>query len=120
MAGAAMHTDINEGNGQIVGSHIKMNSTILGIRLFLDEVVTLHDPPRVKTWETVGNVHLLVIGHYRMGVSIKPEGNSSDVTVSIDYNLPNSHTWLGKLFGGIYAKWCVEQMTQGVKTHFTH
>ncbi len=121
MGGGRMEVQTDEGHGQKVGSHIRLNGKVLGINLFLDEVITQHDPPYRKAWQTVGNINLLVIGHYGMGMEIKPEGSSSRFRVSIDYELPKSLNtrWLGYLFGGIYAKWCVSQMIKGVSEHFT-
>jgi hypothetical protein len=40
--------------------------------------------------------------------------------VFIDYELPSgvvTHE-LGRLFGNVYAKWCVDQMLEGVVQHF--
>ncbi len=113
-----MDTSVDDGNGQKVGSHIKMDGKVLGIKLFLNEVVTHHDPPHIKTWETVGTPELLVVGHYIMGIEITPQQGTSLLRVFIDYDLPDNHPILGLLFGGIYAKWCVRQMLQGTATHF--
>lgn len=118
MAGSRMETSIDAAHGQEVGSHIKMNGKIFGINLFLDEIITRREPPRAKAWETVGDLKLLVIGHYRIGVEIKPQDSNSSFRVSIDYNLPTTNAWLGKLFGGYYAKWCVEQMIKNTKNYF--
>ena len=120
MGGSQMSTRIDEGKGQAVGSHIVMSGTVLGFPLELDEVVTVHHPPREKVWETVGQPRLLVIGRYRMRVTLLPTTNGSHVTVTIDYGLPDGALtyWLGKLFGAMYAKWCVKQMLNGVVTHF--
>lgn len=120
MAGAKMETKIDEGEGKKVGSHITMNGKVLGVDLYLDEVVTIHEPPRNKEWETVGRVNLVVIDQYRLGFEITPEENYSKFRVYIDYNLPQSARthWLGLLFGQIYAKWCVEQMINSAKGHF--
>ncbi len=68
MGGGRMDVSVDEGSGQKVGSHIRLSGTAFGIKLFLDEVVTRHEPPRIKTWETVGDLRLLVIGHYGMGI----------------------------------------------------
>lgn len=116
--GGKMVTSIDAGRGQQIGSHIRMSGKAFGINLSLDEVVIEHEPPRIKTWETVGTPKLLVIDHYRMRVEIKPQGSSSRLTVSIDYNLPTRNVLLGKLFGGYYAKWCVQQMMRGVREQF--
>lgn len=120
MAGGRMEVTTDEGHGQKIGSHIRLKGKILGINLFLDEVITRHDPPYHKTWETVGDINLLVIGHYKMGLDIEPENSNSRLEVFIDYRLPESFTtrWLGYLFGGMYAKWCVKQMIKSVSEYF--
>jgi len=88
--------------------------------LFLDEVITHHQPPYRKEWQTVGDLDIIVIGHYKLGFEIKPENSNSKLKVYIDYNLPNSFKTrlLGILFGRFYAKWCVNQMISGVGKHF--
>lgn len=120
MGGGSMKTDTDEGKGQKVGSHIRMSGRVFGINLFLDEVVTQHEPPYRKEWQTVGDLNLLVIDHYKLGFEIEPENNGSKFKVHIDYKLPkptNTH-WLGVLFGKMYAKWCVSQMIKGSRDHF--
>ena len=109
MGGGRMSVETDEGNGQAVGSHIR-----------LDEVVTRREPPSHKVWETVGTPRLLVIGAYRMGVHIAPENGGSRLQVFIDYDLPTGWAtyWLGRLFGGVYARWCVRQMLTGASAHF--
>ena len=118
MGGGRMATWVDDGHGQNVGSHIRMNGKVVVNTLSLDEVGTRHQPPRLKTWETVGDLRLLVIGHYRMSVEVEPRGGQSLLRVSIDYDLPPTNVWLGRLFGGTYAKWCVRQMTKGARDHF--
>ncbi len=120
MAGSKMETHTDEGEGKVVGSHITMNGKILGVNLFLDEMITIHDKPHQKEWRTVGNVNLIVIDQYTLGFKIKPEQEGSLFTVYIDYELPKS--WktrgLGMALGGMYAKWCVRQMINGTRGHF--
>lgn len=119
MAGSKMDTHVDQGHGQQVGSHITMDGKVLGIPLSLDEVVIRRQPPSLKTWETVGHPRLLVMGNYQMGFEITPQGNSSNLKVFIDYQRPAGGGWLlGFLFGGIYAKWCVRQMTAGVQAAY--
>ncbi|MDO8715764.1 MAG: SRPBCC family protein [Dehalococcoidales bacterium] len=120
MGGGSMKTELDEGKGTKMGSHIKMRGRVFGINLFLDETITQHEPPYRKAWETVGDVNLLVIDHYRLGFEITPIAQMSEFRVYIDYNLPKSWqtAWLGFIFGGVYAKWCVRQMTNGVSQHF--
>ena len=120
MGGAKMTTRVDEGKGQAVGSHIFMSGRIFGLLLELDEVVTVHRPPADKVWQTVGRPKLFVIGQYQMGVRIQPSAIGAQLTIFIDYALPDGVVtyWLGRLFGGMYAKWCVNQMLDGVVTHF--
>lgn len=119
MGGGRMDTSVDAGRGQETGSHIRMNGKVFGITISLDEVITHREPPRVKIWETVGTPKLLVVNHYRMRVEIEPQNNGSLLHVSIDYNLPTRNAWLGKLFGGYYAKWCVQQMIKDACSYFT-
>lgn len=116
--GGRMHTSVDARRGQDIGSHIRMSGKAFGITLFLDEVVIHREPPHEKVWETVGELKLLVIGHYRMKVEIEPREGGSLLGVSIEYDLPTINTWLGKLFSRIYAKWCVQQMIKDTYNHF--
>ncbi|MFA5933191.1 MAG: SRPBCC family protein [Microgenomates group bacterium] len=118
MGGGKMNTSIDEKGGKEVGSHIQMSGKVLGIDLYLDEVVTCREPPRLKIWETVGAPKLLVVGSYQMKAEIKPQDEASLLEVSIDYELPTKHAWLGKLFGGFYAKWCVKQILNSPRDYF--
>lgn len=119
MGGGKMNVETDEEKGQKVGSHIKMEGRVFGIKLFLDEVVIEHQSTTRKVWKTVGNIRLLVIGHYQIGIEISPQNDKSSLKVFIDYNLPSGIAWfLGYLFGGMYAKWCVKQMLSGVENNF--
>lgn len=119
MGGGKMDVSVDEGRGQKVGSHIRLSGKAFGIRLFLDEVVTRHEPPLIKTWETVGAPKLLIIGQYGMGIEIQPADSGSRLRVFIDYDLPTTNIWLGKLFSRMYAKWCVRQMLKGARDYFS-
>ena len=114
-----MEISVDDGYGRKVGSHIRLKGIAFGIKLSLDEVVTRYEPPLLKTWETVGIPKLLVIGQYSIGIEIKPQNTNSFLRVFIDYDLPITNAWLGQLFSGIYAKWCVQQMLKGASAHFT-
>lgn len=120
MGGGSMVTKVDEGNGQKVGSHIQMTGKVFGIEVSLDEVITEHKPPQRKSWKTVGTPKLIIIGDYQMSLEIVPEEVNSSLTVSIDYSLPKSlkTRWIGQLFAGVYAKWCVTQMINGTRDHF--
>lgn len=120
MGGGKMETKTDDGKGQRIGSHVRMGGKVFGVSLSLDEAITIHEPPIYKEWQTVEKINLLVIDHYKLGFKIKAEKDGSKMTVFIDYNLPQSaKTWLLGLFlGDMYAKWCVQQMINGVKNHF--
>ena len=120
MGGGSMNTQADSKKFQEIGSHIKMGGTVFGIKLYLDEVVTHYDPPYRKQWQTVGDLNLLVIDHYKLGFEIEPKSNGSIFKVYITYYLPQSAGTriLGYLFGGMYAKWCVNQMINGALNHF--
>ena len=67
-----------------------------------------------KMGETLDEPKLFVIGRYHMGFDLAPEGHGTRLRVWIDYNLPSSggQRWLGRLFGRLYADWCVRKMVQ--------
>ena len=112
MAGATMHVETDALQGQAVGSLIRVTGRVLGVSLVVEEVVTERVPPLRKTWETRGEPRLLVIGSYRMGFTISPQGDRSRLVVFIDYQLPPrgfAHA-LALLFGGTYAAWCTQRM----------
>ncbi len=121
MGWGKMDTVLDAMYGRAVGSHIVLKGQVLGIQLYLDEVVTLREPPFKKTWETVGEPRLLVIGSYLMGFDLKRELNTAQLRVTIDYQLPGKGIphWLGRLFGRSYAKWCTRQMVWDAQLSFT-
>jgi hypothetical protein len=58
-----MTLSLDEQAGRALGSHIRMEGRVLGVKLSLEEVVTEHTPPARRVWRTVGAPRLLVIGH---------------------------------------------------------
>ena len=69
MGGGRMATVLDARRGQSVGSVIRLEGTALGVRLLVEEVVAEREPPRRKTWETIGVPRLLVIGPTGWGSS---------------------------------------------------
>lgn len=114
MGGGKMTTTFDADRGQKVSSHIQLAGKVFGITLSLDEVITTYAPPHLKVWETVGEPKLIVIGSCAMGVEITDTEAGSRVRLFIDYDLPKSNPWLGKLFGPMYAKWCIRQMLKAI------
>jgi hypothetical protein len=121
MGNGRMTTEMDAGRGQWVGSEIRLSGRVLGMQLYVAEKITERDPPRRKVWETTVRPRLLIVGHYRMGFEIASRGTASQFRVFIDYALPESvpARWLGRLFGRFYARWCTQQMVDGVSQHFS-
>jgi hypothetical protein len=120
MAGNRMELSFDDKQGRAVGAVIRMSGRMLGLHLDLEEVVTERIVPERKAWETICTPRLYVIGHYRMGFSMSPQDGGSAFTVFIDYDRPQGPWgWLGRLFGGFYARWCVASMVDGVAGHFS-
>ena len=117
MAGSRMTIETDERQGRAVGSEVRMAGRMLGMSLSLREVVTQRDPPLRKAWQTV-DARLLVIGQYRLGFDLAPEGGKTRARIFIDYALPERARWLGTLFGRRYARWCVGRMAADAARHF--
>ena len=120
MMGSKMSTEVDAGGGRVTHSKIHMRGSVMGIPVSLDEVITERQAPYKKLWETIGNPQLLDMAHYRMGFELTPQGDSTLVRVFIDYGLPTTApaSWLGRLLGGVYARWCTKQMADGAARHF--
>ena len=121
MAWGKMTVSTHRDAGRAVGSHIRLAGRVLGLRLMVEEVVVERRPDR-KRWETVGEPRLLVIGPYEMGFVVSRRGPSkTDLVVAIDYGLPTAGTvsrLLGRLFGGMYARWCTRRMVNDAQRRF--
>ena len=120
MMGSRMSIDVDADGGRVIGSKIRMQGRMMGIPLSLEEVITERQVPSRKVWETIGTPNLLVVAHYRMGFELTRTGDSSLVRIFIDYSLPTSApgSWLGRLLGGVYARWCTKQMADDVARQF--
>ena len=119
MMGSKMTIETDAAGGRAVGSHVRMAGKVCGITLALDEVVMERDPPRRKAWQTI-DAKLLVIGPYRLGFELSPQGEGTGLRVFIDYALPARAParWLGHLFAASYARWCTGRMAAGAARHF--
>lgn len=120
MAGSHMDLDLDKGEGRVEGSKIKMSGRMLGLQLFLEEVVIERRPPLKKFWETIGTPKLLVLSNYRMGFELTPKDHVCQLRVFIDYDLPTSgfEYWLGRALGKIYVQWCCKRMAEDAVVHF--
>lgn len=120
MGGGRMDLVMDRDRGRRVGSRIQLSGRVFGFELSVDEVVTEREPPHRKVWETVGIPRLLVIGPYRMGFEVTPTDHGSLLRVFIDYARPEGTVsrWLGRLFGGWYARWCTRRMVIDTVRYF--
>jgi len=121
MPGSSMSIDVDAGGGQEIGSKVRMQGRMLGLRLSLEEVITEREAPAMKVWETIGTPKLLAMSHYRMGFELTRNGASPLVRVFIDYSLPIKPpgAWIGHCLGAVFARWCTKQMVMGATRHFT-
>jgi len=120
MGGGKMDMQFDARGGRSVGSQIRLSGRVFGMELSVQEAVTERDPPRRKSWETIGRPRLLVIDQYRLGFEVIPSGSVSNVRVFIDYELPRQglEWFCGLLFGHAYARWCTRQMVRDAIAHF--
>jgi hypothetical protein len=120
MAGATMKIETDSQRGQAVGSLIRMKGRVLGIALYVEETVSEYQPPFRKTWETIGEPRLLVIGSYRMGFELAARAGKTDLRVWIDYDLPSgiAGRLLSSILGNVYANWCVKSMVRDAARAF--
>lgn len=119
MGWGRMDLQLDERAGRAVGSRIRLEGRVFGVRLGLEEIVTEYEPPARKVWETVGTPRLVVIGPYRMGFRLEPVAADSRggldeaiLTVFVDYAPParGFSRVLAGLFGRAYAQWCCDRM----------
>ena len=120
MLASRMPINVDADGGNEVGSKISMQGRIMGIPRSLKEVITERQVPVREIWKTIGTPKLLIMAHYRMGFDVAPRGESSMVRVFIDYSLPTTApgSWLGRLLGGVYARWCTKLMADDAASHF--
>jgi hypothetical protein len=120
MAGSSMALELDAAGGREVGSRIRLSGRVLGMMLWVDEIVTERNPPQRKVWETTAEPQLLIIGKYRMGFEIEPRMTGSHLRVFIDYALPVTFParWLGRILGRLYAQWCTSRMANDAAMHF--
>ena len=122
MLGSHMEIYLDAGEAHAPGSKFGFKGAVLGLPLSVDEVVTEREPPGSKAWQTIGEPHLWVIGRYKMGFKITPDGGVSRLQVFIEYARPavGLGRFLGVLFGNTYARWCTRRMVNDAGRHFAH
>jgi hypothetical protein len=120
MMGGRMFYDFDAAKGRAIGSVIRMGGSFLWLKLLVEEVVTVREPPQRKVWETRGAPNLVIMGAYRMGFEIDASGAGSRLRVFIDYERPSGVVGrvLGAMFAPLYARWCVSRMAKDAAHQF--
>ena len=118
MAGATMRVEADALRAMALGSLIHIEGRVPGADLLVDDVVTERMPPFRKTWQTLGQPQLLVVGAYRMGFTVTPAAHRARLVVFIDYQLPPrgiGHV-SGLLLGRASAMWRTRRMVADAVT----
>lgn len=120
MMGGRMTYQFDTAKGRAVGAVIKMGGSFLGLRLAVEEVVTVRAPPQLKIWETRGVPRILIMGAYRMGFEVTAVGDTSHLRIFIEYDHPKTTIGkiLGALFAPLYARWCIKRMADDAARTF--
>jgi hypothetical protein len=121
MLGSTMEIFMDAQRTREVGSQFGFKGSIVGVPLFVREVVTFRQPPESKRWKTVEEPVLWVIGAYEMYFEIRPETGGANLTVGIEYQRPlrGFPRFLSIFFHRIYARWCTKKMVIDAQRHFS-
>ena len=116
----SMAYSFDHARGRSVGSVITMSGNVAGLKLHAEQIVTQRQPPFLKAWETRGEPHLFVIGHYRMRFQIEAMASLCRLSVFIDYNDPRPiiGRTAGRLLAAGYARWCVKRIATDAEEAF--
>lgn len=118
MMGSRLKLEILSPNTTGIGATYRYSGRMMGLDLDFSETVFRYVPGREKAWRTIGTPRLLIIRAYEMWVKVEPRtGDSANLTIGIDYLLPAAGFWrlAGKALAGVYARWCLDNMTEGSK-----
>ena len=101
-----------------VGATYRYSGKMMGLTIDFSETVTKYVAGCEKVWRTIGEPQLLIISSYEMRVVVEPVSpNSSQLTISIDYELPLASIWraIGRVLADTYSRWCLTSMVDGAK-----
>ena len=88
MLGSTMKIFMDDLRARDVGSQFGFKGSIIGVPLFVRELVTFRRPPTSKRWETMGEPVLWAIGSYEMSFELTPVSGGSNLEIGIKYNRP--------------------------------
>ncbi len=119
MAGAHMRYEFDAARGRATGARVRLRGSMLGMDLDIEEEVCEREPPLRKSWITIGEPRIRVLASYRMGFELirAPQGTSLEVYIDYVYPDRGIDRWLGRLLGGVYARWCVRRMVATAREH---
>ncbi len=118
LMGSKLRLEIVSAEPTGVGATYRYTGQLLGLELDFSETVTTYVAGREKIWQTIGNPKLLIMHGYEMRVVVEPvTPTTSNLTISIDYELPVSGFWrvAGWLLADLYGRWCLTGMINGSK-----
>lgn len=118
MLGGQMALEMDEKQGQAVGSHIHLAGQVFGKSLELKEVIVERTPPHTKIWETVGTPQFLIVGQYRYRLQIEPQNAGSKLTITFDSDPPIRSGSVRRMLSDFYSKQCAREMVKVVRSQF--
>ena len=104
-------------NATGVGASYRWYGKMMGMTLDFSQTITKWQPPKLKEWETTGEVKIIIMSWYRMWFDITPIENGTIANLSISYLPPKE--WFYKILSYIFAKWycnwCLNNMLNDTK-----
>lgn len=82
-----MGIELDADKGRAKDSCIRLRDRGIEVPVSVEEVVTENEPLFRKVGETMGILKLEVIGHYKVGFEITPQGTFSLLRVFMNYNM---------------------------------
>lgn len=117
MMGSRMEVEVLSKNSNGLGATYRWTGRVLGLPLDFSETVVTWLKGKERVWRTIGEPKIIIMGHYEMSFKLRPVLEGTNLTVSIDYELPKAPFWkfVGWLLAGWYSKWCLNNMCKDAK-----
>jgi hypothetical protein len=120
MLGASLRVERQSASMTGVGTTYRSWGRVLGLPVDFTTTVTSWTREREKTWRTIGEPALIVLGHFEMHFSVAPAVPGTRLRLAIKYNLPA--TLFGRVIGRIlaapYARWCLRRIANDAQAAF--
>ena len=120
MAGASLRVAQLSEHATGEGATYRSSGRMLGLRIDFTTTVVRWVENEEKVWRTIGEPHLVVIGHFEMRFTTTAFEGGTRLILSLDYDFPTS--WFGRRLGwllaGPYARWCVRRIINDVLAKF--